>query len=432
MIIFGAEYCFFSIHSPIAQGISKGWMKILYISYDGMTDALGRSQVIPYLLGLSGKGHDIHVVSCEKKQIPPEETTEVKTLFQQHNISWSPLSFSTTPPYISKWLDVLKIKNKARALHKTHQFDIVHCRSYISALAGLELKQKYNVKFVFDMRGFWANERIEGFMWKLSNPLHRFMYNYFKEKEKEFFYHADAVVSLTHNGKGVIRDLFGDNVERKTSVIPCCVDTDFFSRENVSEEELLQLRKNLGIQADDFIISYLGSTGTWYMTDEMLLFFRKLKKRYSNARFLFISGDHPGLILKKARLHQIDEQDIIVARAPRNRVPLYLSLSAVSLFFIRPVFSKKASSPTKQAEIMSMGIPLICNSGVGDTDLIFSDESAGAVLEGFSEREFEKTIEKIDALLALDPDPIREKAVRLFNLRDGVNIYDNIYRQISV
>jgi glycosyltransferase involved in cell wall biosynthesis len=106
-------------------------------------------------------------------------------------------------------------------------------------------------------------------------------------------------------------------------------------------------------------------------------------------------------------------------------------LSSVSLFFIRPVFSKKASSPTKQAEIMSMGIPLICNSGVGDTDLIFADDSAGVVLDGFSEMEFDKAIEKIDSLLQLNPDRIRQKAVKLFNLQDGVDIYDTIYRKIN-
>ena len=42
--------------------------KILYISYDGMTDQLGQSQVIPYLIGLSGKGHQIHILSAEKDE----------------------------------------------------------------------------------------------------------------------------------------------------------------------------------------------------------------------------------------------------------------------------------------------------------------------------------------------------------------------------
>jgi glycosyltransferase involved in cell wall biosynthesis len=407
-------------------------MKVLYVSYDGMTDALGRSQVIPYLVGLSGKGHTIHVISCEKNHIHPGETAEVQSIFDNSNICWHPLSFSSRPPWISKLLDVFKIKIKSGKLHKKEQFDVVHCRSYIAALAGLDLKVRHQVKFVFDMRGFWANERIDGDMWNLKNPVYGYIYKYFKKKELEFFQHSDAVVSLTHSGKGVIKELFGEKVYQKTTVIPCCVDTQFFSAKNIVSEQLSSLKRKLGFSDDDFILSYLGSTGTWYMTDEMLLFFKKMLLRYSNARFLFISGDQPDFIHSRARLHGIAEDRIIIDRAPRNLVPLYLSLSTASIFFIRPVFSKKASSPTKQAEIMSMGIPLICNAGVGDTDMLFSDEQAGLVLKDFSDGEMENAINRMDFILAIDPAVIRQKAVRFFNLEDGIDAYNEIYHRINL
>ncbi len=406
-------------------------MKVLYVSYDGMTDALGRSQVIPYLTGLSSKGHKIHVISCEKKHIAPEETQEVKAIFGKHGIAWSPLSFSTRPPWLSKVLDVVKIKKQAILLQKKEHFDIVHCRSYIAALAGLELKKKYGVKFVFDMRGFWANERIEGYIWNLSNPVYKYIYRYFKKKEKAFFEYADAVVSLTHNGKGVINDLFGQHVEKKTNVIPCCVDTSFFSAAKILPAEAAALRKKLNISESDIVISYLGSTGTWYMTDEMLLFFRRVQEKYKNAKFLFISGDQPDFIMNKALAQGISAESIVIARATRSQVPLFLSLSAISIFFIRPVFSKKASSPTKQAEIMSMGIPLICNTGVGDTDRLFSDEEAGLVLKEFTQEEYDKAIARLDDVLKLDAQKIREKAIRFFNLEDGIANYDAIYRSIT-
>ena len=40
--------------------------KILYLTYDGLTDPLGQSQVLPYLIELS-KNNEIHIISCEKK-----------------------------------------------------------------------------------------------------------------------------------------------------------------------------------------------------------------------------------------------------------------------------------------------------------------------------------------------------------------------------
>ena len=40
--------------------------KVLYISYDGMTDPLGQSQVLPYVFGLQKRGYEFHVLSFEK------------------------------------------------------------------------------------------------------------------------------------------------------------------------------------------------------------------------------------------------------------------------------------------------------------------------------------------------------------------------------
>ena len=48
--------------------------KILFISYDGMTDPLGQSQVIPYLSGLTKFGYGFTILSCDK----PEKFTENK------------------------------------------------------------------------------------------------------------------------------------------------------------------------------------------------------------------------------------------------------------------------------------------------------------------------------------------------------------------
>ena len=39
---------------------------ILYLSYDGMTDPLGQSQVLPYIIGLTKAGYSFHLVSFEK------------------------------------------------------------------------------------------------------------------------------------------------------------------------------------------------------------------------------------------------------------------------------------------------------------------------------------------------------------------------------
>jgi len=406
-------------------------VKVLYISYDGMTDPLGRSQVMPYLIGLAGMGHFITIVSCEKSQIAQVEKQEVEGLLENAGIKWQPLPFSTQPPGLSKVLDIFRIKEKCRQLHRAERFDIVHCRSYIASLAGLDLKKRFGVKFIFDMRGFWADERIEGGIWNPKNPAYKYMYGYFKKREKDFFQHADAVISLTYNGRRVIGELFGKKVEQKTGIIPCCTDTQLFSPENVDSKVVEKLRDDLGLTRNDFILSYLGSFGTWYMTREMIRFFGLLKTIYPHAKFLLISGDDPRQIYKLASEQNISYSDIVISRATRDMVPAYLALSDLSVFFIKPVFSKKASSPTKQAEILSMGIPLVCNAGVGDTEMLFADGKTGLMLNDFSDGEMFRVIRKIDDLLKTDPASIRAKALEFFNLDDGIKTYDRIYQEIS-
>jgi glycosyltransferase involved in cell wall biosynthesis len=406
-------------------------MNVLYISYDGMTDALGRSQVIPYLAGLAKKGHHIHVISCEKRDSFEKDKGQVEEIFSAHQIGWTPLKFSTSPPLLSKVFDLYKIRKAALKQHHKTAFDIIHCRSYIASFAGLFMKRRFGLGFVFDMRGFWVDERFEGNIWNRSNPFFRLVYNYFKKKEKEFFYHADAVVSLTESGRKIIGQTFGENIERLTTVIPCCTDVGLFSQAHLSKEEKEESRNILGIDHSHFVLSYLGSIGTWYMTAEMMAFFRRLLRVFPDARFLFITGEDPKHIIREAAKAYVDPASVIVVKAGRNEVPLYLSLSDISIFFIKPVFSKKASSPTKQAEIMSMGIPFITNRGIGDTDQIVKETGVGIMVDDFTDEAYDRAIGQITGILKKSSDSIRQCALSHFNLETGIEKYHSIYQRMK-
>ena len=79
---------------------------------------------------------------------------------------------------------------------------MVHCRSYIPARVGLALKRRFGVRFLFDMRGFWPDEKVEGNNWNLANPLYAAVYRYFKRLESRLLRGADHIVSLTEAGQG--------------------------------------------------------------------------------------------------------------------------------------------------------------------------------------------------------------------------------------
>ncbi len=404
----------------------------LYISYDGMTDPLGQSQILPYLIGLSKKGYCITLISCEKPKVYQKNKATIQAICESNKIDWRPIFYHKSPPALSTFWDIVQLKLLAIKLHKQKNFKLVHARSYIASLVALGLKQKYGLKFIFDMRGFWADERVEGGLWNVQNILFKKIYKFFKQKEIQFLSQADYVVSLTENAKIEIHSWEKiKNNPIPIQVIPCCADLSHFSIQAVDLSLQAQFKTQLGIQQGDFVMTYLGSIGTWYMLEEMLDFFVELKKEYPKAIFLFISNDPKDVIEASASAKRIDLSDIKVIKGSRQDVPTLISLSDVSIFFIKPLFSKKASSPTKQGELMAMQIPVITNTGVGDTDLIIKESKSGLLVKGFNSSNYQEVIAEIDALLQKDID-YRKEAQVYYSLEKGIIKYAEVYESLTL
>ena len=407
-------------------------MNVLYISYDGMTDPLGQSQVIPYLAGLSGRGHTITLISCEKQDRYKKQGDLIAQLLRKQGITWLPVPYSTLPSVFSRQLNLTAIHQKAEQVCKAGKVEIIHCRSYMAALVGLKQKQKRGIKFIFDMRGFWADERVDGGIWRLGNPLHRRIYRFFKKKEAAFLENADYTISLTQNARNEIHSWKQlKNQPVPIEVIPCCADLELFSPASVDASKAAALRKEWQIAGDDFVISYLGSIGTWYMLDEMLDFFNCLLETNSRAKFLFITPDAAEKVLQKAAEKGIAADRLIIRSATRAEVPLFLSLSALAVYFIKPAYSKKASSPTKTAEIMGLGIPVITNSGIGDSDEILSSARSGLLINEFSEKAYRQVITQLPALLRTDRQQIIAASHTWFSLGKGVQLYHSVYGKLK-
>src|SRR5436853_1026384 len=158
--------------------------KVLYLSYDGMTDPLGQSQVIPYLEGLVKNGYQITLMSFEKKEKLAKLRTHIQCILDKSGIKWEPLLFTKRPPIVSKMYDVWKLKRKVKELHHRERFDFIHCRSYVSADAAIQMRRKHKVPFLFDMRGFWVDERVDNGQWDRSKALYEYIYKSYKKKEK--------------------------------------------------------------------------------------------------------------------------------------------------------------------------------------------------------------------------------------------------------
>lgn len=403
-------------------------IKVLYLSYDGMTDPLGQSQVLPYLCELSKNGYEFHLVSFEKLDKFKKHNKVIRKICKENNINWHPQDYHHLGGLKKTIKQVRKMGKISFFLHKNHDFKIVHCRSYISALVGMKMKRKLGTKFIFDMRGFWADERIDGNIWSLSSPIFRRIYRYFKRKEIQFFQNADYTISLTENGKNEILSWKEfKNIPIDIQVIPCCVDLDKFQSSNVDSDKKEALRKEFNLSESEYILGYIGSIGTWYMLSEMLDYFKELLNEKPESKFFFVSGESEETIVSEAQKKGINPNKIIVTSCLHHEMPTHISLFDSSVFFIKPAYSKKASSPTKQGELMAMGIPVVCNSGVGDTAEIVLQNESGLVISEFSEASYRDSI--IDPS-EFNSEKIIQGAKKVFSLEEGAKNYLKVYKSV--
>lgn len=390
-------------------------MSILYLSYDGLTDPLGQSQILPYLLGLEKLGYSYYIISAEKEQSYQEHSERVNQLIKGRRIVWIPVKYHRRPPVLSTLYDLYRMSLRAGALAKHKKVKAVHCRSYLATLIGMRLKKKYAVPIIFDMRGFWADERVEGNLWKLNNPVYQLIYQFFKNRELLWLQKADFVISLTHAASAIMTSKLPET-HATIKVIPCCADLEHF--------------KPVSIKKENYML-YLGSLGTWYMLDEMLAFYKQASKEFHGLRFLILTKE-PRSIVDQAALHQgLEPQSIEVREASREELPLLISRALFAVYFIRPGYSKKASSATKLGEILGCGVPVVTNTGVGDHELIFKDGLAGVLLSDFNESAYHEALMKL-LPEKRSPQTLRLKAIEWFDLQKGIENYDSVYQKLGL
>lgn len=404
---------------------------VLYISYDGMTDNLGQAQVIPYLVGLRTRGYNIHILSCEKPEVFKHKKAHIEKLLSKHEITWHPIAYTATPAIISTLYDIQCLQKKAREIVENHGITLVHCRSYIAAHVGVLLNKKYKLPWIFDMRGFWADERIDGKIWDKKKFIYNIIYKHFKNLEKKYITDAAHIITLTEAGKKeMLSWKIFNHCSTPISVIPCCADLALFDYKRQSQQKKQAVRQELNISDNTFVLSYLGSFGTWYMNKEMFDFFAQLYRSNPNSCFLCITPDNDEMLYELAEKHTIPRTALRIVKASREDVPRYASVSNWSLFFIKPLYSKIASSPTKMGELLGLGIPLVCNAGVGDVEEIMQYCPQGACLHEFSAETYQKIIDYILKNPSVEPENLYNVAQRFYSLAQGVEAYAQVYEGI--
>jgi glycosyltransferase involved in cell wall biosynthesis len=402
----------------------------LFITYDGLLDPLGGSQILPYLKSISSHPRSLHILSFEKADRYAQGAERLRSELLEIDISWTPLSFTTRLGKLGKLWDLTRMYLNSIRLQRRHHFTIVHCRSYQAMQIGCLLKRLFGTKTLFDMRGLWVDERMDGGIWNKDSWLDRLAYALYKLIEVRLLACSDHVIALTERVVPELRRL-SPNMTEKVSVIPCCADFDHFTIP--SSVERYSVRKELEIPNDARVIGYLGSLGTWYMLQEMLNFFAFAQAKWGNVHLLLITRDwkveHEALVAKlglspiRIRIH--------VRPASRSEVPSLLGCADVMLSFIKPAYSKIASSPTKLAEAFAVGVPVLSNSGIGDVDQITHALDAGDTLDLCNADSINNAVIRLGTIETKGGDRLRTRARAILGLEVATEKYRCIYQELE-
>ena len=394
----------------------------MYISYNGLGEPLVHSQVLPYLAGLVAAGHEIFLLTYERRGAGAsydEQQHRAAADLAKIGVRWRALTYHRWPSFTATLYDVLRGFASAVTAIRRDRVAAIHARSYVPAVIGWWARRLFGVRFVFDMRGLMADEYVDAGNWKAAGSLYRLT----KSTERRMIAAADEVVVLTHRVKAHLVEAFSEipDLSARTTVVPCCVDDSRFALP-------AEPRSGEGVR-----LVYVGSVGTWYLLDEMLDFFAAGASTAPGSSFLWLNQHDHAVIRAAAAKRGLPPEVIQIAAVRPDEVPARLSGAHVGVSFIKPTFSKRASSPTKFAEYLAAGLPVVTNTGVGDLDDIVRKHRIGIVVQSLTPDGYRRAWREL-AELRRDPGlalRCRRVAEEEFSVRVGVALYQAVYARLE-
>ncbi len=405
-------------------------IRALYLCYFGVREPLVNTQVVPYLAAMAECGAEMMLLTFEPdlEKFAASEQDAIRSLLRLQGIEWYRLPYHKRPTLPATLYDVCAGAFTTLRLVRRRKINLLHARSHVPALMAALVTFFTGTKFIFDIRGLMADEYVDAGHWPANGVLYRGT----KAVERKLLRSANGFVVLTQ----VARELLFPKSKSKggkdapVEVIPCCVDGRRFKQEEGQRER----GRNERGWANRRVLLYLGALNGWYLSEEMAQFFAAaFQQDHANLPVVITQSDGAGMAKRLIELG-LQPGNFLIRSASPQEVPGLLAAADVAISFIKPSFSKKASSPTKIGEYLASGVPVLCNSGIGDTDQVITGERVGVMLHEFNLQAYGSAMQQMLELLR-DPgihERCREVAFRHFDLqRVGAERYARLYAAVA-
>lgn len=389
----------------------------LYLTRNGLLEPLGQSQVLAYLRGLS-RDHRITLITREKAEdwADAASVARVRAECLALGIDWRPRPFRPRPRFIAPALDLISMTHEVWRAARDGRAQLVHARSYIPAAVAWVVWRMTGVPFIFDMRALWPEELIT------AGRLQRgsWLYRRIVAVERACLRDAAGVVSLTQAAVAHLHKVYpAEMAGQRVAVIPTCADLDrFVPRPPVT--------------AGPRVYGCIGTVSSgWFRLDWLVAFIAAATARDDTALFDIVTRDDAAQV--RAALDPKGNLGARLTIGPRATTDMPEAVAAhdVSvMFYAGGEVSELGRSPTRMAEVLGTGIPVVANAGVGDVAQIVDDHRVGVLATGLGA--MTQTLDELDRLLT---DPAlsarcRAAAEAVFSLDAGTRDYQTLYAEI--
>jgi glycosyltransferase involved in cell wall biosynthesis len=388
-------------------------VRCLYITFNGLLDPLGQSQVLPYIYDLANAGYDFDLISLEKSR-SREAIDNLRNDLNARGIAWYRLKYFKFFT-LGMLINIFQTFLLSFYLNLSKGIKIVHCRAYPPMFSVLPTKRLFGAKVIFDMRGFWPENLVDSGRIKPDSTHYKIL----KFLEKISIRVSDWVVTLTPESEEIVKEKF-NYTGLRTTWMPTCVDEEKFDVSGTNDF------------INKFVLVYSGSLWSFYDVSAMADFFKVLKKKIKDAHFLILGNNEIEKLGELFDRKNIKKGDYTVLSLDSKDVPKYLKSSNLAVAFIYNYYSEKAAFPTKVSEYLAAGLPVAISTQCGYLKDIIISNKVGVVLDKFDNDSLEAAIDNLILISKDDSASCRSKMVaeRYLSKSKCINKYLEIYKSL--
>jgi glycosyltransferase involved in cell wall biosynthesis len=404
--------------------------RVLYLTFDGVLQPLGFSQVARVVASLTTKGFDYHLLSVERTTDLADvvKTKRVNDVLSNAGARWSTVAVDLSGSVRKSAEALVRMTTAAISIVRRERVRLIHARGYQSAVVAWMVRAAIGTPYLFDARGCWIEERTD---WFSRAPV----YAAGKLAERQLYQDAVGVVTLTDlHARDVIDGAFGKKEAALVATIPTCADYDAFrihanrpAKPRTSPIPLpIQERLN-----EKTVLAIVGSLNRSYAGEATLDLARRACDIDPSAHLLILTQQGRAYrdLLERERF---PERRYTLSAAGHEDMPAWMDWIDWGLLLLPDVAAKRGSMPTKLAEFFASGVRPIAHGCNAEMDAWVRRARSGVVLDALDEAAVAKAAEKI----ASDHRPIDDLARARnvtephFSLGAGVERYASLLRRI--